>query len=166
VVFLTSGDGSSAGSPTGSDTITNFMQSDDKIIIGGALAVALDEGDQIFNGWTLDSTIGDAQDIDLSVANTREYLFIDNSGGEITLANLTDTNEVATVFAAEANLLNSSAGRDLILGLESTTSGTFGLYYFSDTTLNTGAIDAEEISVLAVVSADTFSHGYFQYDFA
>ena len=166
VVFLTSGDGSVAGSPTGSDTITNFVQSDDKIIIGGALAVALDEGDQIFNGWTLDSTIGDAQDIDLSVANTREYLFIDNSGGEITLANLTDTNEVATVFAAEANLLNSSAGRDLILGLESTTSGTFGLYYFSDTTLNTGAIDAEEISVLAVVSADTFSHGYFQYDFA
>ena len=166
VVFLTSGDGSAAGSPTGSDTITNLMQSDDKIIIGGTLAVALDEGDQIFNGWTLDSTIGDAQDVDLSVANTREYLFIDNSGGEITLANLTDTNEVATVFAAEANLLNSSAGRDLILGLESTTSGTFGLYYFSDTTLNTGAIDAEEISVLAVVSADTFSHGYFQYDFA
>jgi hypothetical protein len=166
VVFLTSGDGSAAGSPTGSDTITNFMQSDDKIIIGGTLAVALDEGDQIFNGWTLDTTIGDAQDVDLSVANTLEYLFIDNSGGEITLANLTDTNEVATVFAAEANLLNSSAGRDLILGLESTTSGTFGLYYFSDTTLNTGAIDAEEISVLAVVSADTFTHGYFQYDFA
>ena len=166
VVFLTSGDGSAAGSPTGSDTITNLMQSDDKIIIGGTLAVALDEGDQIFNGWTLDSTIGDAQDVDLSVANTREYLFIDNSGGEITLANLTDTNEVATVFAAEANLLNSSAGRDLILGLESTTSGTFGLYYFSDTTLNTGAIDAEEISVLAVVSADTFSHDYFQYEFA
>ena len=81
-------------------------------------------------------------------------------------ADLTNTTSVADICAAELNLINSSVGEELLIGLESSTDGTYGLYYFSDTELNTGTIDPEEISILAIIESTEFSHGYFEYSVA
>ena len=165
ITFMTSGDGAAAGSPTGSDTITNFLSNDDEILVGGDLATALDGGDQTFDGIVLNTTAGDEQQIDLTPANTVEYLFLSKDGTSIIAANLVDTTEVATAFEAEVELQNSTVGRDILMAIESTTTGKFGIYYFADTDLNPGTIDPEELSVLAVVTADAFSKNYFDYDF-
>jgi hypothetical protein len=165
ITFMTSGDGAAAGSPTGSDTITNFLSNDDEILVGGDLATALDGADQTFDGTVLNTTAGDEQQIDLTAANTIEYLFLSKDGTSITAENLVDTTEVATAFEAEVELQNSTVGRDILLAIESTTTGKFGIYYFADTDLNPGTIDPVELSVLAVVTADAFSKNYFDYDF-
>jgi len=168
VVFKTSGDGAPQGSPNGADTITHFdRDSGDKIIISDALALSLDDNnDGIFQGLSADTDINGTQDFDFNLLGSREYFFIDNDGAVIISADLTNTTSVADICAAELNLINSSVGEELLIGLESSTDGTYGLYYFSDTELNTGTIDPEEISILAIIESTEFSHGYFEYSFA
>jgi len=168
VVFKTSGDGAPLGSPNGADTVTHFdRDSGDKIIISDALALSLDDNnDGIFQGLSADTDINGTQDFDFNLLGSREYFFIDNDGAVIISADLTNTTSVADICAAELNLINSSVGEELLIGLESSTDGTYGLYYFSDTELNTGTIDPEEISILAIIESTEFSHGYFEYSFA
>lgn len=168
VVFKTSGDGAPLGSPNGADTVTHFdRDSGDKIIISDALALSLDDNnDGIFQGLSADTDINGTQDFDFNLLGFREYFFIDNDGAVIISADLTNTTSVADICAAELNLINSSVGEELLIGLESSTDGTYGLYYFSDTELNTGTIDPEEISILAIIESTEFSHGYFEYSFA
>ena len=164
VVLLTTGDGAAAGSPNGSDTVTGFLSADDLIIIGGSLATTLDGGNNDLDGVTLNTTADEEQTLNLLADDTYEYLILTNGGATITPENLTDTTEVATVFEAEVDLQGSSSGRALLLALESTTNGTFGLYYFADTDNGVGTIDPEEISVMAVVSSDDLTANIFAYD--
>jgi hypothetical protein len=49
---------------------------------------------------------------------------------------------------------NSSVGQDALLVLESDTAGTFGLYHFIDTATATNTVDAAELSILAIVTAN------------
>ena len=62
-------------------------------------------------------------------------------------------NKVAALFDAAATL-TSADGEDALLVLESDTAGTFGLYNFVDTSTNTNTVDAEELSILAIVTAN------------
>jgi len=91
----------------------------------------------------------------LTAANTAEGLFVDETqNGTFVSGDLTDLTKVATLFNATFQMSNSSVGQDALLVLESDTAGKFGLYHFVDTATATNTVDAAELSILAIITAN------------
>jgi len=157
IIYSTASDGGAAGAASGNDEITNFTSAADAIVISGSLKTAYaDDGDGTLNLFAASDDNDPAKEAaDLTAANTAEGLFVDETqNGTFVLGDLTDLTKVATLFNATFQMSNSSVGQDALLVLESDTAGTFGLYHFVDTATNTNAVDAAELSILAIITAN------------
>ena len=156
IIYSTALDGGVAGAASGNDIVTNFTSAADAILISGTLKTAYaDGGDGTLNIFAAsDNDDAAKQTVDLTAANTAEGLFVDDTeNGMFVSEDLIDLTKVAALFDA-AFTLTSADGEDALLVLESDTAGTFGLYHFVDTLTNTNTVDAEELSILAIVTAN------------
>ena len=156
IIYSTALDGGVAGAASGNDIVTNFTSAADAILISGTLKTAYaDGGDGTLNIFAAsDNDDAAKQTVDLTAANTAEGLFVDDTeNGMFVSEDLIDLTKVAALFDA-AFTLTSADGEDALLVLESDTAGTFGLYNFVDTSTNTNTVDAEELSILAIVTAN------------
>jgi len=156
IIYSASTDGGVAGAASGNDVITNFTSAADAIVISGALKTAYaDGGDATLNLFAASDNDDAAKEtVDLTAANTAEGLFVDETqNGTFVSGDLTDLTKVATAFDS-AFTLTSADGEDALLILESDTAGTFGLYHFVDTATATNTVDAAELSILAIITAN------------
>ena len=156
IIYSTASDGAVAGATSGNDVVINFTSTEDSVLISGTLKTAYaDGGDGTLNFFAAsDNDDAAKQTVDLTAANTAEGLFVDDTeNGAVTSGDLTDLTKVATLFDA-AFTLTSADGEDALLVLESDTAGTFGLYHFVDTATNTNTVDAAELCILAIVTAN------------
>ena len=156
IIYSTASDGGVAGAATGNDVVTNFTSAADAILISGTLKTAYaDGGDVTLNLFAAsDNDAAAKETVDLTAANTAEGLFVDETqNGTFIAGDLTDLTKVATLFDS-AFTLTSADGEDALLILESDTAGTFGLYHFVDTATATNTVDAAELSILAIVTAN------------
>ena len=156
IIYSTASDGGTAGVASGNDVITNFVSTVDAILISGALKTAYaDSGNETLNLFAASDNDNQAKEtVNLTAANTAEGLFVDDTqNGTFASGDLTDLAKVATLFDATFTL-TSANGEDALLILESDTAGKFGLYHFVDTATNTGKVDAAELSILAIVTAN------------
>ena len=156
IIYSTTSDGGAAGVASGNDVIANFESTADAILISGALKIAYaDSGNETLNLFAASDNDDQAKEtVNLAAANTAEGLFVDDTqNGTFVSGDLTDLAKVATLFDATFTL-TSANGEDALLVLESDTAGTFGLYHFVDTETNTNTVDAEELSILAIVTAN------------
>jgi len=156
VFFTTTGDGGSAGTDSTGDTITGFVSTEDKISLDGALATALDD---IADNTALafgstginDGNTGAA--VAANITTTDELLFLDSANSGVTAANLGDISVVVTALEAQITLTSANTN-DALVAVESTTTGTFGVYLFVETTTNTNQFDDAEVTLLGIVTAD------------
>jgi len=156
IIYSASTDGGVAGAASGNDVITNFTSAADAVVISGALKTAYADGGDVTLNLFAASDNDDAakETVDLTAANTAEGLFIDETqNGTFVSGDLTDLTKVATAFDS-AFTLTSADGEDALLILESDTAGTFGLYHFVDTATATNTVDAAELSILAIITAN------------
>ena len=156
IIYSTASDGGVAGATSGNDVITNFTSAADAVVISGSLKTAYaDGGDGTLNLFAASDNDDAAKEtVDLTAANTAEGLFVDETqNGTFVSGDLTDLTKVATLFDS-AFTLTSADGEDALLILESDTAGTFGLYHFVDTATATNTVDAAELSILAIVTAN------------
>ena len=156
IIYSTASDGGVAGAASGNDVITNFTSAADTVVISGSLKTAYaDEGDGTLNLFAAsDNDDAAKENVDLTAANTAEGLFVDETqNGTFASGDLSDLTKVATLFDSTFTL-TSADGEDALLVLESDTTGTFGLYHFADTATNTNTVDAEELSILAIITAN------------
>ena len=156
IIYSTASDGGVAGAASGNDVVTNFTSAADAILISGTLKTAYaDGGDVTLNLFAAsDNDAAAKETVDLTAANTAEGLFVDETqNGTFVASDLTDLTKVATLFDS-AFTLTSADGEDALLILESDTAGTFGLYHFVDTATATNTVDAAELSILAIVTAN------------
>jgi hypothetical protein len=157
IIYSASTDGGVAGAASGNDVVTNFTSAADAVVISGSLKTAYaDGGDATLNLFAASDNDDAAKEtVDLTAANTAEGLFVDETqNGTFVSGDLTDLTKVAILFNATFQMSNSSVGQDALLVLESDTAGTFGLYHFVDTATNTNTVDAAELSILAIITAN------------
>jgi len=157
IIYSTASDGGAAEAVSGNDVVTNFTSAADAVVISGSLKTAYaDGGDGTFDLFAAsDNNAGAAENVDLTAANTAEGLFVDETqNGTFVSGDLTDLTKVATLFNATFQMSNSSVGQDALLVLESDTAGKFGLYHFVDTATATNTVDAAELSILAIITAN------------
>ena len=157
IIYSTASDGGVAGAASGNDVITNFTSAADAVVISGSLKTAYADGGDVTLNLFAASDNDDAakETVDLTAANTAEGLFVDETqNGTFVSGDLTDLTKVATLFNATFQMSNSSVGQDALLVLESDTAGTFGLYHFVDTATATNTVDAAELSILAIITAN------------
>jgi hypothetical protein len=156
IIYSTSTDGGAAGAASGNDVITNFTSAADAVLISSSLKTAYaDGGDGTLNLFAAsDNDAAAKETVNLTAANTAEGLFVDETqNGTFVSGDLTDLTKVATLFDSTFTL-TSADGEDALLVLESDTAGTFGLYHFVDTATATNTVDAAELSILAIITAN------------
>ena len=154
--FNTTGDGAPPGSPNGYDVITGFDgASGDRLVISGSLLTRLDDDSAAtLSFFHVDQDTGFAENVTLD--ETCEVILFSQDSASIAEGDLLDTTIVANVLIDELVIDGPADGDDCLFIVESTTSGKYGLYYFSDTVNNTGTVDADELSVLAIITAEDF----------
>ena len=156
IIYSTASDGGVAGAASGNDVVTNFTSAADAVLISGSLKTAYaDGGDGTLNLFAAsDNDAAAKETVNLTAANTAEGLFVDETqNGTFVSGDLTDLTKVATLFDSTFTL-TSADGEDALLVLESDTAGTFGLYHFVDTATATNTVDAAELSILAIITAN------------
>ena len=156
IIYSTASDGGVAGAASGNDVVTNFTSAADAILISGTLKTAYaDGGDGTLNLFAAsDNDAAAKETVNLTAANTAEGLFVDETqNGTFVSGDLADLTKVATLFDSTFTL-TSADGEDALLVLESDTAGTFGLYHFVDTATATNTVDAAELSILAIITAN------------
>jgi len=164
VVFATTSDGGAANTDSVGNTITGFVSASDKITLSGAIATALDD---ITDNTALafvttginDGSTDDA--VAATLTGTNEMLFLNKANSGLTAANLSDISVVATALEAQITLTAANTVDGLIVVESSDVTGKFGVYHYLENNTTANQFDANELSVLAIVTGDAVVAGDF-----
>ena len=151
-VYNTVTDGGVVGTDGAGDSVTGFVSTSDDVIIGGALKVAVADG----GDGTLDFVTvvhgGGASALTLDgAANANEAIFIADSS--VAASDFTDLSDVATYLETEITL-TAAATTDALIVLESSTAGTFAVYYYLETGATANQFDVEDLVLLGVFTGN------------
>jgi hypothetical protein len=130
------------------DTVTGYVKAQDKVVFADALTSKVATGALTFGTTTLNSLTQDGAFIDKAT----------NTGGSaVNAATLATKASVATLLAAKVTVTDGAAGAaetNIFVVEASDTTGTFGVYSWTQSTNTDTTIDSAELTVVGVYTGD------------
>ncbi len=158
----------------GGDTITGFLSTDDVIAFRDDNATDLGALiDDDVSGTINATTLADDGATSFDVENTEMVFALDtitDSGNtqltaDIVVADLTDTTKMAANLEALIGTITDggaeATAQTIAFAVESQTAGTYGVYAWTQSSATDTTIDAAELTVIGVVTADDLATGDF-----
>ena len=164
LVYSAVTDGGAAGVGADGDTIAGFVAATDEFDIDGAFQTAVDDV-TVNAAFAWGSAAGGAGVATVvNVTTTAEAINVlgaENGGaGVVTAANLGNLTLVAALLEQEITL-TAASGVDALVVVESSTAGTFGIYYYLETGAVADNFDAVDLRLIGIVTGDSVATGDF-----
>jgi hypothetical protein len=152
-VFTEKTDGGVVNTDGAGDSVSGFVSTSDDVIIDGALEVLVADGGDGNLDFATITHGGGATALTLDgAANANEAIFIADAA-TFASADFTDLSDVAAYLETEITL-TAAATVDALVVLESSTAGTFAVYYYLETGDTANQFDQEDLVLLGVFTGN------------